>query len=211
MCVCPNKCTSCVIGALFSLPSVFVFTCSSYLMWPHRRSKSQHARGRITFSPSEGRITAPIWHDLLTVTVTELEKRKFVKRITIKYTAVAETSLALSDYSGKVRVRWRQPVVVMDAVSSIYELSLLLVRPPIPVSPWNCYWLSLQSRGSLSSINATRKYTFCFCPQAAVFSQLRGGTDYEVGLFALTFSQLQFCLLEIVFYTTNLFCQSQVW
>ena len=58
------------------LSTVFVFTCSSYLIRPHRRSKSQHVKRGILFTPSEGQIRSgqlpsgvtPLWH------LTKLEK-----------------------------------------------------------------------------------------------------------------------------------------
>ena len=58
VCVCVSEHASVIYHRRFVFPPlrVFVFTCSSYLIWPHGRSKSQHARGGIMFSPCEGQI-----------------------------------------------------------------------------------------------------------------------------------------------------------
>lgn len=60
VCVCvhahPSVCASFIIHIMFSLLSVFVFTCSFYLKWPSRRSKPPWA---LRLSPPEGQIVDP--------------------------------------------------------------------------------------------------------------------------------------------------------
>lgn len=116
-CVC--ACASRIIGALFSLLSVLVFTRRSYPMRPHRRSKPRSAPGRSLFSPTGGRVAVLRDSD-------EAGEREFVKRITIKCADMAGTSPVLSDHSGK-RLLVCQLVVLTDEVSFICELPLLTV------------------------------------------------------------------------------------
>lgn len=80
--------------------AVFVFTCSSYLIRPHRRSKSLQGEVFCLVHLNHPE-SAPLWHHLLTVTLDKAGKQKFVKHVSIKYTDMAETSPVLSDYSGK--------------------------------------------------------------------------------------------------------------
>lgn len=122
-------------------------------------------------------------------------KQKFVTHITTKYTDMGRNKpcYEMSDYSGK-----GSGLVVMDVVSSVLGLSFSFVRTQIPVSPWNCYWLSRQSGGSLSSINATWKYSFPAVCELLCFHASEVARIVKIDLlfsFALHTVQLKFCLL----------------
>lgn len=106
-------------------------------------------------------------------------KHKFVKRITIKYTDGAETGPDLSDYSGKGSglvttapcdgcglIRLRNVSLPRSSTNSSSALELRLT---VPVQ---------QKRLVLHQCHL--KIQLCCCPPAAVFSRLRGCTDFPL-------------------------------
>lgn len=109
-CMHPSVCASFIIHAVFSLLSVFVFTCSSYLKWPRRRSNPQCA---LHLSLSEGQIVSPSVSRPAPTDTGKAGNETSVKRFTTACKNGAEMSPALSAYSGKssgLVSRW----VVMD-------------------------------------------------------------------------------------------------
>lgn len=94
----PSACASFIIHATFSLPSVFVFTCSSYLKWPRRRSNPQRA---LHLSLSEGQIVSPSLSRPAPTDTGKAGNETFVKRFTTARKDGTETSPSLSGSSGK--------------------------------------------------------------------------------------------------------------
>lgn len=97
-CMHPSVCASFIIHAMFSLLSVFVFTCSSYLKWPRRRSNPQRASH---LSLSEGQIVSPSLSRPAPTDTGKAGKETFVKRFPTACKDGAETSPALSAYTGR--------------------------------------------------------------------------------------------------------------
>lgn len=167
-----------ITGTLFSLLSECLCLPAALIWSGHTGGQSHNTLAEgLCFSPCEGQIaedqlrsgvTCSPWH------WQSWKTKKIVRRVTFSYTHTHEPKRVpfWAIIQEEVLV-WL--LVLMDVVSSISKLSLYLslVQPQIPVSPWNCYWLSLQSRGGSSSINATGKHSLASA-QAAVFSRLRG-------------------------------------
>lgn len=89
----------CHLSLALCFLSVFVFTCSSYLMWLHGRSKSHHAKGFVKSIWRTNRCFNLAWP--AQPDSDKDGKERFVKCFIVKYTDKAATSPVLSDHSGK--------------------------------------------------------------------------------------------------------------